>query len=222
MDDQEIARENRRWVRRLSGAGPLREAAAEELYGVLLRVGRSEARRRAPLLNLDGPELEDIAHQAAGDALMAITDRLDSFRGEARFTTWACRFAILNVTTKMNRHFWRRHDVPYAQDEWSRVASGRAAPEDELLASDFASAVTFAVEEHLSHRQRLVFVATVLDGTPIDTVARELGSTHNAIYKVLFDARKKLRAALIAGGYLSLPATAGIADTQRAPAMWSR
>lgn len=203
MDDREVERENRRWVQRLRSTGSTREAAAEELYAVLLRVARSEARRRAPLLRLDGPELSDVAHQAAADALMAITDRLDTFRGESRFTTWACRFAILNVATKMNRHFWRHHDIPYEQDEWSRVASGRPAPDEELLASDFGSAVTAAVEQHLSQRQRVVFVSTVLEGTPVEIVARELGSTHNAIYKVLFDARKKLRTALTSGGYLS-------------------
>jgi DNA-directed RNA polymerase specialized sigma24 family protein len=64
------------------------------------------------------------------------------------------------------------------------------------------------VDESLSDRQRLVFVATVLNGMPIDVLAKELGSTHNALYKVLFDARKNLRAALVAGGYLPKPAVA--------------
>ena len=68
---------------------------------------------------------------------------------------------------------------------------------------EFAAAVSSAVEESLSERQRLVFVATVLNGMPMDVLADELGSTHNALYKVLFDARKKLRAALVANGYVS-------------------
>jgi RNA polymerase sigma factor (sigma-70 family) len=207
VDDPEIDRENYRWVQALAAVGPRREAACSELYPLLLRIGRAEARRRAPLLQLDGPELEDIARQAAADALMAICERLDRFRGEARFTTWASKFVIFNVATKMNRHFWRRHEVPYDQEDWSRLASRfDPSPEDQAQVREFAAAVSSAVDESLSDRQRLVFVATVLNGMPIDVLANELGSTHNALYKVLFDARKKLRAALVAGGYLPKPA----------------
>ncbi|MDN5856822.1 MAG: sigma-70 family RNA polymerase sigma factor, partial [Actinomycetia bacterium] len=159
--------------------------------------------RRAPLLSLSGPELGDIAHQSAADALMAICARLDNFRGEARFTTWASKFVIFNVATKMNRHFWHRHEVPYEQEDWAKIASKYALrPDDEAQVREFADALSSAVAEKLSDRQRVVFVATVLNGTSVDVLADELGSTHNALYKVLFDARKKLRAALVAGGHL--------------------
>ena len=209
MVDPEIDRENRRWVRDLAAVGPRRESACSELYALLLRIAKSEARRRAPILGLDGPELEDISHQAAADALMAISDRLDRFRGEARFTTWAAKFVIFNVASKMNRHFWRRHEIPYGHDGWSEIASRvDVGPHDEAQVREFAAAVSAAVEENLSERQRLVFVATVLDGMPIDVLAAELGSTRNALYKVLFDARKKLRAALVASGYLPEPSEA--------------
>lgn len=209
MDVPEIDRENRRWVRDLGAAGPQREAACSELYPLLLRIGKAEARRRAPLLQLDGPELEDIAHQATADALMAICDRLDKFRGDARFTTWASKFVIFNVATKMNRHFWSRHEVPYGEEDWSRLASRfDLNPEDEVQVREFVAAVSTAVTETLSERQRTVFVATVLNGMPIDVLATELGSTHNALYKVLFDARKKLRAALVSRGYLPGPRVA--------------
>jgi RNA polymerase sigma factor (sigma-70 family) len=203
VDDPEIDRENRRWVRDLAAVGPQREAACSELYPLLLRVAKSEARRRAPLLELDGPELEDIVHQATADALMAISERLERFRGEARFTTWASKFVIFNVSTKINRHVWRRHEIHYETEDWFRLASRfDLGPEDEAQVREFAAAVSSAVEETLSDRQRLVFVATVLNGMPIDVLADELGSTRNALYKVLFDARKKLRLALVSGGYL--------------------
>lgn len=203
MDDLEVDRENARWVRALAAASPCRETACNELYKLLLRVGQAEARRRAPLLRVDGPELDDIAHQAATDALMAICDRLDRFEGEARFTTWASKFVIFNVASKVNRHFWRRHETHYDQEDWSRLASRfDSSIADEVEARDLAEAVSSAVQDCLSDRQRLVFVATVLNGMPIDVLAQELGSTRNALYKVLFDARKKLRLALEADGYL--------------------
>ena len=203
MDDPGIDRENRRWLHDLAAAGPVREAACRELYPLLLRVAKSEARRRAPLLKLNGPELEDIAHQAAADALIAVGERLDKFRGEARFTTWASKFVIFDVATKMNRHYWHRHEVPYEQEDWSKIALRfDLGPDDEAQVREFADAISSAVEENLSERQRTVFVATVLNGMPMDVLADELGSTHNTLYKVIFDARKKLRAALVAGGYL--------------------
>lgn len=203
MDDLQIAHENRRWLCSLGATGSVRETACEELYSLLLRVARSEAARRASSLHMSGPELEDIAHQAASDALMAISQRLDRFRGESRFTTWACKFVIFDVATKMNRHPWRRHDVPYEQEDWSRLATRfQVAPEDEVQASEFVETVSTAVQECLSERQRTVFVATVVNDVPMETLAEELGSTRNALYKVLFDARKKLRAALVTAGYL--------------------
>lgn len=204
MSDLQIEGENRRWVQDLGATGSDREMACQKLYSLLLRVARREVVRRAPGLRMFGPELEDIAHQAAGDALMAISGRLDRFRGESRFTTWASKFVIFEVATKMNRHAWRRHDVPYNQDDWSRLVSRfEVPPDEEVQAREFVEAVSTAVRKCLSKRQRIVFVATVVHGMPVDVLAEELGSTSNALYKVLFDARKKLRAALVAAGHLS-------------------
>jgi RNA polymerase sigma-70 factor (ECF subfamily) len=83
--------ESAEWIRVLAVAGPRREAALARLHGMLLRIAQREARRRGPRLLIVGPELEDVAYQAAADALMAITGKLSQFRGESRFTTWMLR-----------------------------------------------------------------------------------------------------------------------------------
>ena len=203
MLDPEVDRENRKWIRDLGSSGLARESACSELYALLLRVAKSESRRRAPSLKLMGPELDDIAHQATADALMAIATRLDRFRGEAKFTTWATKFVIYGVGTKMNRHVWHRHEIPYEQEDWSGLVSQFGlCPDEEAQVHELANAVSMAIKENLSDRQRLVFVATVLNGMPINALANELGSTHNALYKVIFDARKNLRTALNAAGHL--------------------
>jgi RNA polymerase sigma-70 factor, ECF subfamily len=75
------------WLRGLTDVGPRREAAQARLHEMLLRIARGEARRRGPRLQLTGPELDDLAYQAAADALIAITGKLGQFRGESRFTT---------------------------------------------------------------------------------------------------------------------------------------
>jgi RNA polymerase sigma-70 factor (ECF subfamily) len=78
------------WLGVLAEAGPRREAALARLHELLVRVARAEVTRRGPRVRITGPELDDLACQAAADALMAITGKLVQFRGESRLTTWAC------------------------------------------------------------------------------------------------------------------------------------
>jgi RNA polymerase sigma-70 factor (ECF subfamily) len=191
------------WVRALSGAGSQREAALERLHGLLLRIALAEARRRAGRLRMAGPELDDLAHQAAADALLAITAKLGQFRGESRFTTWAYRFVILEVSAKTARHSWRNAAVPLDAEDWDRLPDRFGLqPAAAAEHRDLVGAVRRAVDEQLTPRQRRVFVALVLNGVPLDALADELGTTRNALYKTMFDARRKLRAALVANGYL--------------------
>ena len=93
------------WLLELGGAGLVRELALARLHALLLRVARSELRRRAGRHPVTGPELDDLAHQAADDALMAITAKLGQFRGESRFTTWAYKFAVLEVSSQARPSF---------------------------------------------------------------------------------------------------------------------
>jgi len=89
------------WVRALAGAGPRREAALARLHEMLVRIAHGEAARRGPRLRIAGPELDDLAYQAAADALVAITGKIGQFRGESRFTTWAYKFVIFEVSAKI-------------------------------------------------------------------------------------------------------------------------
>jgi RNA polymerase sigma-70 factor, ECF subfamily len=195
--------ESAEWLRVLAGAGPRREAALARLHEMLLRIAQREARRRGPRLRITGPELEDLAYQAVADALMAITGKLGQFRGESRFTTWAYRFVILEVSAKLGRHFWRRPDVPLEAEDWDRLP-GRFGfePARESEWRDLLAALRRAVDTELTARQREVFVAIVVNDVPLDALAVRLGSNRNAVYKMMFDARRKLRAALAANGYL--------------------
>ena len=88
------------WVAALGGDGAERDDAEARLHGALLRVARSELSRRHGQLNVSGPELDDLAHQAAADAMVAIMARLDQFRGESRFTTWAYKFVMFEVSAE--------------------------------------------------------------------------------------------------------------------------
>ncbi|MFI6631637.1 sigma-70 family RNA polymerase sigma factor [Nonomuraea fuscirosea] len=191
------------WLRALRGSEPDRRAAVERLHALLLRIGRSEVRRRSARFGVTGPELDDLAHQAAADALLAIIDKVGDFRGESRFTTWAYKFVILEVSAKVSRHFWRNPRVPLETDDWERLPDRFGLdPAAESEWRDLVAALRRAVEEKLTERQRRIFVALVLTGVPPDALAAELGTNRNAIYKTMFDARRKLRAALAAAGLM--------------------
>jgi RNA polymerase sigma-70 factor, ECF subfamily len=111
---------------------------------------------------------------------------------------------ILEVSAKIGRHFWRRPGVRMDAGDWDRLpASFGFDPAQEAEWRDLLAALRRAVDEELTARQRRVFVALALGGVPLDALVIELASSRNAIYKTMFDARRKLRAALAANGYLS-------------------
>jgi RNA polymerase sigma-70 factor (ECF subfamily) len=195
--------ESARWLQALAGVGAAREAALAQLHKLLLPIARREVARRGPRLAITGPELDDLAYQAAADALLAITAKVGQFRGESRFTTWAYKFVIFEVSAKIGRHFWRHPAVPLGAEQWERLpARFGFDPADQAEWGDLFAALRRAIDTELTPRQREIFVAIVLNGVPLDTLVIHLGSSRNAIYKMLFDARRKLRAALAANGYL--------------------
>ena len=196
--------ESAEWIRTLESSGVVREQALARLHELLLRIARGELSRRGGQHPITGPELDDLAHQAATDALLAITGKLSGFRGESRFTTWAYRFVILEVSTKLGRHFWQKPTVALDAQDWERLPDRFGMdPADHAQWQGLVDALRRAVDEDLTQRQRRVFVAIVLQGVPLDALVAQLGSNRNAIYKAMFDARRKLRAALAANGYLS-------------------
>jgi RNA polymerase sigma-70 factor (ECF subfamily) len=189
-------------MERLRPGHPRHEEAVAKLRELLVRVAAHElARRRAQLGSINGPELDDLAHQAADDAVLAILRRLDDFRGLSRFTTWAYKFAVFEVSAKVARHAWRRQPPSSEELTFERVPDTLGArPGDRLEQREQLAALTDAIQ-NLTGRQREVFVAVALNDVPIDVVALRLGSNRNAVYKNLFDARRRLRGSLAAAGH---------------------
>ena len=190
------------WLQRLTGEQ--REAAVARLHHLLVCAARREVYRRSTGLRITGPELDDLAFQAAADAVVSVLAKLHQFRGESRFTTWAYKFVMLEVSTKLARHFWRRSDLPSEPVDWGRLADRFGLqPDEQSEGRDLFDALVRALDGTLTERQRQVFVAIVVDGVPPDALLEQMGGTRGAIYKMLFDARRKLRAALVDGGYLA-------------------
>lgn len=191
------------WVADLAAGSARREQALTRLHALLLRAARAETRRRGPRLGIAGTELDDLAHQAADDALLAILGKLEQFRGESRFTTWVYKFVVLEVAHKTTRHAWRR-SPPATSDEWGSLpAHFGFEPSQAMQWREMFAELRRGVEQELTERQRRVFESIVLQEVPLDVLVVELDSTRGAIYKTLFDARRKLRAHLVANGYMN-------------------
>jgi RNA polymerase sigma-70 factor (ECF subfamily) len=201
QDEESLA-----WLGRLGGGGGDRQAAERDLHARLVRIALAEVRRRSASTPVTGQELDDLAQQAAGDAMLAILAKLGDFRGESRFMTWAYRFVILEVSAKLGRHYWRSPPVPLDAGQWERLPDRLGIdPQRHAESAALLAEVRRVVEQELTAHQRRVFTAIVVDEIPLDALAARLGLRRNAVYKVIFDARRKIRRALAANGYLDEP-----------------
>jgi RNA polymerase sigma-70 factor (ECF subfamily) len=196
------AADSRTWLESLRSVDDRRrDEAVERLHELLLRAARFEVGRRAPSApHVERREFDDLAHQSADDALVAILAKLDDFRGESRFTTWAYKFALLEAGVKMRRRAWHDREVALDADNRPAVADLRPSPDGDAQTAELLAAIREAITTDLTDHQRRVLVAVTLDDVPIDVLAERLGSTRGALYKTLHDARRRLRAALAERG----------------------
>ena len=178
------------------------EESITRLHDLLLRAARFEVARRKPLMpHVRGGDLDDLAEQAADDALVSVLRRLEDFRGASRFTTWAYKFALYEAAVKLRKRAWQGREVPLEPEGWSLVSSAGLAPEAEAEQRELVEALQTAIEESLTPHQRRVLVALAVNGVPIDVLAERLGTNRGALYKTLHDARRKLRRELTAKGF---------------------
>src|ERR671924_521003 len=122
--------ESRAWVAALRDSGQRYDDAIARLHDLLLRAARFEVNRRRVLLpHLRGDDFDDLAMQSAADALVAVLSKLDTYRGESRFTTWAYKFALLEAAVKLRRRSWQGRELPLEPEDWPLLASGNPSPE---------------------------------------------------------------------------------------------
>jgi RNA polymerase sigma-70 factor, ECF subfamily len=186
--------ESRAWLRDLRSDGRTRDGAIARLHALLLRAARFECARRRPALpHLRGNDLDDVANQAADDALVSVLARLDDFRGASRFTTWVYKFALLEAAVKLRKRSWQGREVPLEPETWSLFTSAGLEPYAEVEQSELLTTLQQAIADVLTPHQRRVLVALAVNGVPIDVLAERLSTNRGALYKTLHDARRKLR-----------------------------
>jgi RNA polymerase sigma-70 factor (ECF subfamily) len=180
-------------VDRLRAGGHEREQALAEFHALLLRAARFEVgRRRATLPHLRGGELDDIALEAADDALVAVLAKLGDFRGSSRFATWAYQFALYEAANKLRQRAWQRREIPFGAEDWSLLCNRICSPAAELERTELIATIQRAIATALTPRQRDVLVAVAQNGVPTDLLAERLGTSRGAVSKTLHDARLKL------------------------------
>jgi RNA polymerase sigma-70 factor (ECF subfamily) len=194
-------RESDLWLKRLRAPGPERDEALTELHALLLRAARFEVgRRHAGSAHLRGGDQDDLAQQSADDALVAILGKLDSFRGDSRFTTWAYKFALYEAAAKVRRQAWQRREIPLGEESWPLIVDDRSDPEQGAESAELFAVLRAAIENELTPHQRQVLIAIALNDVPIDVLAERLNTTRGALYKTVHDSRQKLRAVIAANG----------------------
>lgn len=191
-------RTNEQWISALRGAK--RDEAISDLRALLVRGLRSALRRQR---GVSDAAVEDFVQEA----LVKILDNLDSFRGESRFTTWAQKVSVRTAFTELRRKEWRNVSLQEITDRYDtagheplEMADPQPAPEDLATKQVMFDTVRRLIYEELTERQREAIVAVMLGGMPLEEAARRLGTNRNALYKLLYDARKKLKRCLISEG----------------------
>ena len=182
------------WVAALGAREPV---AIERLHDLLVRAARFEINRRRHMLpHLRGDDWDDLAHQSADDALVAVLRKLPDFRGDSRFTTWAYKFALFEAAVNLRRRAWQGRELPLADEGWEVLVTPSESPAAASETSELLVALRDAIAGTLTPHQRDVLVSITLNGVPIDVLAERLNTTRGALYKTLHDARRKLRAHL--------------------------
>ena len=190
----ELDAESRSWLKRLRADDPTRSEAVAELYDRLRREAAFHIRYRVTnLAQFPRSDIEDLATQAAGDALLALLRKLDDYRGDSQFWTWARRFAELEAPVSIRRRLGHdRVGISRDPDLLDEVVDPGRSVHDRAEVRELLREISDVVTVELTGRQRRVLMATV-DGVPTPTLAAELEATPGAIYKCLHDARVKLR-----------------------------
>lgn len=199
------SRSNDDWVLALKQPGEAQGEALHDLHDFLVRaVLVYLSQRRSELTHWGQQAIYDLAEDLAQDSVLEIRDSLDSFRGEAKFTTWACRFVINRAASELRRQRYRNLSLDQLGEEepaiFQSLLADQGTGEPEHLAEqhDYIALIQRIIQTELNERQRAAIVGVHWMGLPMDQVAEALGVNRNALYKLLHDARQKIKARLLA------------------------
>ena len=189
-------RSNEQWISELSANGEAREAALEDLHGIILR-GLPFALSR--WLSPTNPQFQSLTEEVAQETLLRVLDQLHTFEGRSQFTTWVHKIAIRIALTELRRKRWQDSSLDEMVDDEETPVSpriledSRATPEQIAERDDMLARVRRVIDEELTERQRRAVIMLGLQGMPMEEAAKRLKTNRNALYKLLHDARLRLK-----------------------------
>ncbi|GAB4467759.1 MAG: sigma-70 family RNA polymerase sigma factor [Anaerolineae bacterium] len=203
-------RTNETWLADLQADGPPRAAALEDLRIHLVRgVYFYLSHDRSDLSSLSSTEIEQMAEDFVQEALLKVLDNLHTFRGESRFTTWAAKIAARVAISELRRARYRDYSLDHLTADGEimpSITSLAISPQEAPLPESYTeqqsvlAVIARGLETVLTERQRIALTAYTLDGVPMEEIARRMGTNRNALYKLVHDARVKLKRFLEAEG----------------------
>lgn len=198
---------NEAWIASLQATGAVRDEAIQALRTYLLRaVLVYLTRHRSDLSVFHYDELRQLAEDWTQEAVLQVLNNLDSFRGDSKFTTWSYRVAINLVAGELRRKRWETTsldalELSRSAEIQQRLDDRNETPEAGLTRGQIWEAVESVLVNELTDRQRTVLTRVVLDGEPVEIVATDMGTNRNNIYKIVHDARKKMKQAIETRGW---------------------
>ncbi len=203
------SRSNEEWLEALTDpSGQAQAKALEELRDYLLRAALVYlAHRRSDLSDWSRQSVRDLAQDLAQESLIDIRKNLDRFRGESQFTTWAFRFVINRAASELRRQHYRDLSLDQLEEDASalfrsllrdRDSASARDPERLVMRRQYLHLLNEIIDTELTERQRAAVVWVYLEGRSMDEVAGVLGLNRNALYKLLHDARKRIKSQLLA------------------------
>jgi RNA polymerase sigma-70 factor, ECF subfamily len=203
------SRSNEEWIQALTATDSDQQAAAiQDLSELLLRAASlTFGRYLGGEAVFTQQEIEGLAEDSAQEALLAVLKHLREFRGDSQFTTWAYKFAVNISLTTARRERWKGISLDELQENdtpggWYEEDCAQPDPEEKALRREVWDTISNAIQNELTDRQRQVIKWMVFDGVPMDVVVDRMKTNRNAIYKLLHDARSKLKSSLEASGIL--------------------
>jgi len=189
-------RTNEEWLTDLRAGGEQQAQALEDLRAVILRgLPYAIAGKLAP----NSPESEALTEEVAQETLMNVLKYLDTFEGRSQFTTWVHKIAVRAALTELRRRRWREVPLPEMQmnedgdSSYRETPDSQASPEEQMERKDMMMRVNRIIMEELTEKQRKALMAVAMQGMPLEEAAQKLGTNRNTLYKLMHDARLKLK-----------------------------
>ncbi len=191
-----ISRTNDQWLSDLRSSDASREAALEDLRAIILR-GLPYALSR--WLPSSAPQFESLTEEVAQDTLLRVLDQLHTFEGRSQFTTWVHKIAIRIALTELRRKRWQDSSLDEIVDNEDLPTPPRllkdpvATPERSAERADMLARIRRIIDDELTERQRRALVLLGMQGISMEEAAEQLNTNRNALYKLLHDARLRLK-----------------------------